>query len=230
LPRSNPFLQEVGSAVIIEGGPQNLTFDPATTYHLVFTSPNKSVEVVKRKKGRLKGVNSRKLNNPRTLPILPPTKLLARNIQNHPYWTKRRIAQQKSVRSSQQSSKHGSDSIQCPDVASQGGEEVGDSEEIGLEVVLPFDESSRILPMAIPSPLESREDFAGGSGVQILCNEGQDHIASREEEEAVKLMSIQEELGVRFNGAEREDLERAMRMEARDKKEKEDWEQNNSYQ
>jgi hypothetical protein len=43
-------------------------------------------------------------------------------------------------------------------------------------------------------------------------------------------MGIQEDLGLKFHGVGREGLERAMEMEVRDKKEKDEWEQNTNYQ
>ncbi|MCI12430.1 hypothetical protein A2U01_0033535 [Trifolium medium] len=82
-----------------------------------------------------------------------------------------------------------------------------------------------------PTSLHSRncERYQGHSGVRVLCDSDIDHAGKecpqRDEVEALRIMGLQEKLGVKFHGREGEDLKRAMELESRDRREKEEWEQ-----
>jgi hypothetical protein len=86
----------------------------------------------------------------------------------------------------------------------------------------------------------NRDFQIGQSGVQIMRCDDVDEVevvpsvgmiyATREEEEAMKLMTIQQEIGVQFSGQVGENLKRSIEFEKRDRDEKQLWEQSLGYQ
>jgi uncharacterized protein YwlG (UPF0340 family) len=234
---SNPFLEKP------EGGVENdmchqllPTSAPEVIPHLEFNSPHPLEVAPKRKRGRPKGAKFKKTNNSRTLPLLPPNKLLRlpAQMQQHASWLKKRKHNHKDDRCSAQ---QGSDPIQNSNGPNPGEEETAESVpnlpvvEIGLEVVLPVcGRDTNCSTNSTNATLLRPEQQVGTSGLNVLCNIDHSSVVSRAEVEAATIMGIQEDLGLKFHGVGREDLERAMEMEVRDKKEKDEWEQNTSYQ
>ncbi|PNY14484.1 cysteine-rich receptor-like protein kinase, partial [Trifolium pratense] len=127
-------------------------------------------------------------------------------------------------------SPEGSDSIRGSDNAVQEADEhlicssASNLEGIELKVGLPGTRRGQHVVSQV-----------GQSGVRDLCSVASEaNIVMpsqgregdyREVVEAVRLMGLQQELGVRFHGSDEEDLQRAIDVETRDRKEKEDWEQ-----
>ncbi|CAJ2633110.1 unnamed protein product [Trifolium pratense] len=127
-------------------------------------------------------------------------------------------------------SPEGSDSIRGSDNAVQEADEhlicssASNLEGIELKVGLPGTRRGQHVVSQV-----------GQSGVRDLCSVASEaNIVMpsqgregdyREVVEAVRLMGLQQELGVRFHGSDEEDLQRAIDVEIRDRKEKEDWEQ-----
>ncbi|MCI33170.1 hypothetical protein A2U01_0054386, partial [Trifolium medium] len=86
---------------------------------------------------------------------------------------------------------------------------------INLEVVLPCQQAGRE-----GSGLNTFLQQEGSVGRE---DAGGVEIPTREVVEAVKLIEIEEEVGVNFHGGEGEDLGRTVVMEGRDRAEKEGW-------
>ncbi|MCI18675.1 hypothetical protein A2U01_0039830, partial [Trifolium medium] len=78
------------------------------------------------------------------------------------------------------------------------------------------------------------DQFQGPSGVRALCDNADvlagNEFSQRDEVEALRIMGLQEELGVKFHGGEGEDLKRAMELEVRDRRKKVEWEQQSAIQ
>jgi hypothetical protein len=70
----------------------------------------------------------------------------------------------------------------------------------------------------------------GGGFVVDNSIMAEDLVVSREEYEAGKLVDIGEELGIQFQGSIEEFVVRMVEMEARDRKEKQDWESQMGHQ
>jgi hypothetical protein len=70
----------------------------------------------------------------------------------------------------------------------------------------------------------------GGGFVVDNSIMAEDPVVSREEYEAGKLVDIGEELGIQFQGSIEEFVVRMVEMEARDRKEKQDWESQMGHQ
>ncbi|KAK2420192.1 zinc finger CCCH domain-containing protein [Trifolium repens] len=104
--------------------------------------------------------------------------------------------------------------------------------EFDLEVVLPFHSENGLQQVNRGSTSGVAHLVEGGGFLedenQTANNEGRP--LSREVAEAKKLIAINEELGVKFNDGEGEDLVRMMGLETRDKAEKNGWVQSRGYQ
>jgi hypothetical protein len=123
-----------------------------------------------------------------------------------------------------------SDPIVSSEAESIGGNTVHTSgmEEIHLEVVLPC-------PEATSTDVEIRHSsvrVSGNSGLDGLMNGDliTDWLVNKERGDAQHVIDIQEDLGVTFRGEGDEDVERCMRLEQRDHRLKNEWEQTNGYQ
>jgi hypothetical protein len=110
---SNMFLDEVKGAYNVLCGPSMHVSAPAAVTHYEYNFLSKCEEAPKRKRGRPKGAKSSKKNNTRTIPLLPPSKLMKHPTtwQKHPTWMPQRKVQDKGGRSSQQDNHQGSDPI-----------------------------------------------------------------------------------------------------------------------
>jgi hypothetical protein len=137
----------------------------------------------------------------------------------------------------------GSDSIQnsSPEDTQQSTMPAVEASGLGLEIVLPFDmEASRkgtqlnevgtsgikhlLEGGGFLNPVSSNND--GGTGTQS----NEESSPSREGYEARKLISINEELGVKFLNDANEEVDRMVLMEARDRNEKLGRERSSGYQ
>ncbi|WJX43737.1 hypothetical protein P8452_30799 [Trifolium repens] len=108
------------------------------------------------------------------------------------------------------------------------------SEGFDLEVVLPFEGGVSRLSRRDGSGVENL--LEGGGFIEeeyksAKSQESEDDIPmTREVAEAKKLININVELGVKFNGGEEEDVGRMMGLEVRDRTEKIEWERSRGYQ
>jgi uncharacterized protein (DUF1778 family) len=124
-----------------------------------------------------------------------------------------------------------SDSIHNSDFQPAMEIQTANNEDFVLEVVLPFAPSSIATAQ---QHTESRDegDLTGAVLVtnEVTTNTGEDDIAleppSRQVMEAVKILSIQEQVGIRLQGSQEDHLKRIAEMENRDRSEKEGWELN----
>jgi hypothetical protein len=109
---------------------------------------------------------------------------------------------------------------------------------INLEIVLPFHSAEVERPQTqvevggedinhspvANSSSATESQLEGGGFVVDNSIMAEDPVVSREEYEAGKLIDIGEELGIQFQGSIEEFVVRMVEMEARDRKEKQDWE------
>jgi hypothetical protein len=147
-------------------------------------------------------------------PHMPMSRFLrfAGAIHGHSCGRKRRKAVKKGGKANYMEVDEGSDSIHC----SSGDLHVGGGSPVRGVMLVPQEEQSSTHPLC---------SFVNNSVEGV-----RDPALARETEEAEKLMAIQQDLGVLFNGGEGEDLTRSMELERRDRKEKEDWELSMGYQ
>jgi hypothetical protein len=181
-----------------------------------------------------KSTKTNLINNNLNLPLGKLLKLPGA-IHADPSVIKKRKMQNKEANSVCVATQRESDSIHCSSFESHDLEDrnalisVEDSTGIELQVVLPCEGVGLV-----------RDFQTGQSGVHMLPCDNEDEAeivpsvgmicATREEEEAMKLMAIQQEIGVQFSGQAGDNLKRSIEFEKRDRDEKQVWEQSIGYQ
>jgi hypothetical protein len=239
---TNPFINVLGGVVssavagcedrCAVGPPQQLSGPTESALLCDFSSTTQKKKHVKSKGN--KSTKTNLINNNLNLPLGKLLKLPGA-IHADPSVIKKRKMQNKEANSVCVATQRESDSIHCSSFESHDLEDrnalisVEDSTGIELQVVLPCEGVGLV-----------RDFQTGQSGVHMLPCDNEDEAeivpsvgmicATREEEEAMKLMAIQQEIGVQFSGQAGDNLKRSIEFEKRDRDEKQLWEQSIGYQ
>jgi hypothetical protein len=119
------------------------------------------------------------------------------------------------------------------------GQQVHDNDGIQLEVVLPnstvaiaTSNEGLVVGSGQGEGGNGSSGLAGMLGEQGISNNGDlvsDWMVEKERGDAHHIIDIQEDLGVTFRGVVEENVERCVKMEQRDRRLKNDWEQSNGF-